>query len=182
MLDAEFIRQGFLANAGALAPQTEGFHARMISDSCLKAISRSNHAARQTATVAGRATRTVWERILEALAERPAEANQRWVAKKLGISQPAVALWNKPGGYPTMDNAVELARVLNVNVEWLLTERGPKRPIPQDATAQRLWDIWPELDEGDKRELIGMALGTLRRRQQEAGEEITSRSGTSLTK
>lgn len=81
-----------------------------------------------------------------------------------------------------MDNAVELARVLNVNVEWLLTERGPKRPIPQDATAQRLWDIWPELDEGDKRELIGMALGTLRRRQQEAGEEITSRSGTSLIK
>jgi hypothetical protein len=79
------------------------------------------------------------------------------------MSQGSVSLWNKPGGFPTFENTISLANLLNVNVEWLLTERGPKRPLPLDATAQRLWALWPRLDDVTKGELVGIASGRLRR-------------------
>jgi DNA-binding XRE family transcriptional regulator len=83
------------------------------------------------------APRTVWIRIKEALEEERLPATQVYVAKKLGVTQPAITLWNKPGGFPTLENSISLAEHLGVNVEWLLTERGPKRPLPQDATAPK---------------------------------------------
>lgn len=104
----------------------------------------------------------------ETLEERRLPTNQRFVAKRLDVSQPAVALWNKPGVYPAMENAVELAKLLDVNVEWLLTERGPKKPLPQDAPAQELWRIWSLLDDVTKGKLIGIASGTLQRGQDSA--------------
>lgn len=112
--------------------------------------------------------RSFWSRAKEALEDKRLPATQAYVAKKLGLSQPAVHLWTKPNGYPTLENTISLAEHLDVNVEWLLTERGPKRPLPQDATAQRLLDAWSKLSEGDKRELIGTALGMLRRADTEA--------------
>lgn len=90
---------------------------------------------------------------------------QTGAGKLIGVSQPAVNDWTL-GKYPTMENALALAAKLNVCVEWLLTERGPKKPLPQDATAQRLWELWPQLDDVTKGELIGMASGMLRRRQE----------------
>jgi transcriptional regulator with XRE-family HTH domain len=114
------------------------------------------------------APRTVWIRIKEALEEARLPATQVYVAKKLGVTQPAITLWNKPGGFPTLENSISLAEHLGVNVEWLLTERGPKRPLPQDATAQKLWDMWPRLTDGDRRELLGVASGMLRRPEEPA--------------
>jgi transcriptional regulator with XRE-family HTH domain len=107
--------------------------------------------------------RTFWARVKESLDEAGMTSTQAYVARKLNLTQPAITLWNKPGGYPTLENTISLAQHLNVNVEWLLTERGPKRPLPQDATAQKLWDMWPKLTDGDKRELLGVASGMLRR-------------------
>jgi transcriptional regulator with XRE-family HTH domain len=140
----------------------------MISDTDLIATSRSCLTTVHTWRVVKPTPRTVWARVSETLQERRLPTNQRFVAKRLGVSQPAVALWNKTGGYPTMDNAVELAKLLDVNVEWLLTERGPKRPLPQDAPAQELWRIWSHLDDVTKGKLIGIASGSLQRGQDSA--------------
>jgi hypothetical protein len=118
--------------------------------------------------------------VVEVLTEQRFPTNQRWVAKKLNLSQPAVALWNKPGGYPTLDNALELAKLLNVCVEWILTERGPKRPVPGDSWAEQMWAMWPHLTEGDRRELAVRAEGFLRRRREEQDESYPA-TGTSLT-
>jgi hypothetical protein len=107
--------------------------------------------------------RTFWSRVEEALRERGLPTTQVYVAKHLKISPPSVNEWTRLGGYPTIDNTISLSAHLGVCVEWLLTERGPKRPLPQDATAQKLWDLWPRLTDGDKRELVGMASGMLRR-------------------
>jgi transcriptional regulator with XRE-family HTH domain len=109
--------------------------------------------------------------VKEALEDRRLPATQVFVAKRLGVKQPSISEWNSEGGFPTIDRAVELANWLGVTVEWLLTERGPKRPLPQDATAQRLWDIWPELDDVTKGELVGTALGRLRRPQDDTPEK-----------
>lgn len=108
-------------------------------------------------------TKTFWTRVEEALRERGLPTTQVYVARFLHIKPPSVNEWTRIGGYPTIENTISLAEHLGVNVEWLLTERGPKRPLPQDATAQRLWDLWPRLSEGERHELVGMASGMLRR-------------------
>jgi hypothetical protein len=96
---------------------------------------------------------------------------QTAAADLVGLKQPSVQEWKKPGGYPTMENAVTLAHKLNVNVEWLMTERGPKRPAPTDSYAQLLWSMWTDLNEGDKRELVVRAEGWLQRRSQDEAED-----------
>lgn len=102
--------------------------------------------------------RTFWERVKEVLQDAGLPDTQKYVAEKiLQVKQPSISDWNKPGGFPTVQNAVLLAQHLNVCVEWLFTERGPKRPAPQDVAAQRLWDVWPFLDDVTKGELIGLA-------------------------
>jgi transcriptional regulator with XRE-family HTH domain len=119
--------------------------------------------------------RSFWDRVCEAMQDAGMKPTQTGAAKLINISQPSVAEWKELDGYPTMANAVELARKLNVNVEWLLLERGAKRPIPTDALAQRLWDMWGNLDEGTKHELVGLATGRLRR--SEAATPISGAKG-----
>jgi hypothetical protein len=65
-------------------------------------------------------------------------------------------------GSPTMARAREIAEKLDICVEWLLTERGAKRPKPEDEQASRLWELWPRLDLGTRGELIGMAIAKAR--------------------
>lgn len=107
--------------------------------------------------------RTFWDRVVEAMQDAGLKPTQTGAAKLVGISQPSVAEWKEVDGYPTMSNAVTLAKKLGVCVEWLLLERGPKHPIPEDPLAQRLWGMWPLLDDGTKHELVGLATGRLRR-------------------
>jgi transcriptional regulator with XRE-family HTH domain len=95
---------------------------------------------------------------------------QTGAGRLIGLSQPSVNDWTL-GSYPTMENAIALAEKLNVTVEWLLTERGPKRPLPQDALAQELWDMWPQLDATTKGRLIGIASGLLQRLEEDAPEK-----------
>jgi hypothetical protein len=106
--------------------------------------------------------------------------SQTGAGRLIGISQPSVNDWTL-GKHPTMENAIALAAKLNVNVEWLLTERGPKRPVPSDSYAQKLWALWPELSEGDKRELFARAEGWLQRRQ-DGQEDDRQPSRTGLAK
>lgn len=109
--------------------------------------------------------RTFWERVQEALRDKGLPTTQKHVADRiLHISQPTVSDWNKPGGYPTLENAISLAQHLNVCVEWLFTERGPKRPIPEDPLAQKLWDMWPNIDTEAKGMMVGIAMSRVQPR------------------
>jgi DNA-binding XRE family transcriptional regulator len=102
--------------------------------------------------------RTFWARVKEALRDRGLPATQTYAAGIAGVSQPSISDWNKQGNAAELANALKLAKRLGVCVEWLYTERGPKRPgRPDDALAQRLWDLWPRLPEDVKAEIIGHA-------------------------
>lgn len=101
--------------------------------------------------------RTVWERLKEALSESKLPTTQQYAAGLAGVKQPSVSDWNKPGKGPEMDTAIRLAVRLKISVEWLLTERGPKRPVPIDSTAEALWELWPHLDESEKQDILGWA-------------------------
>jgi hypothetical protein len=128
-----------------------------IGDSYFSSIGDTNGCTVQALPMAKKLVRTFWARAKEALAEARLPATQVFVARFLGVAQPSISDWNKPGGFPTLENGIRLAQKLNVCVEWLYTERGPKRPIPDDPVAQRLWDAWPLLDDVTRGELVGIA-------------------------
>ena len=77
--------------------------------------------------------RAFWLRVQEAMRDQGKKPTQAAVAKLVGIKQPSVNKWAK-GGLPTMETVVDLAERLNVSVEWLLTERGPKRPLDAESS------------------------------------------------
>lgn len=58
----------------------------------------------------------------------PAErGRQSALAKAFGVTPNAARKWLLGDGYPEMEVAVRLAEWADVNIEWLLTGRGPKR-------------------------------------------------------
>lgn len=50
---------------------------------------------------------------------------QRTLAKKLNIKQPSVSKWLTGKGFPTTEKTIDIANVLGVSAEWLMTGKGP---------------------------------------------------------
>lgn len=113
--------------------------------------------------MARKPARTAWARIKEALIEAGYEGKQSEIEAIFGIKQPSVSEWNRIGVTPALDNAIAIGLKLNVCVEWILTEREPKRPgPPADPIAQELWNLWGRLDPEDKQRVLGFAEGRAR--------------------
>lgn len=102
--------------------------------------------------------RTTWERIQEGLRDAGLPDTQKSVENHFGIKQGSISGWNRVGGGPSLPNARKIGSRLNLCVEWILTERGPKRPgPPMEPAAQTLWDLWGRISEGDRHEIVGFA-------------------------
>jgi hypothetical protein len=110
----------------------------------------------QHAFAMAKQVRSVYERAMEALAERfPKERpTQGKLAAIAGIKQPSVNDWKD--GYPAMDTAIRAATGLGVCVEWLLTERGPKRPAESDDPTLAL--LLSQLDDRQKARLARLVV------------------------
>lgn len=107
-----------------------------------------------------RPQRSAWARVKEALIEAGYKGVQSDVEKLIGIAQSSVSEWNRVGVTPGLENAITLGLKLNVCVEWILTERGPKRPgPPPDPLAQELWSAWPRIPQEERPIVVGFALG-----------------------
>lgn len=140
-----------------------------IGDSYPESIGRTYTDPEHTQNVSRGTHRTVWARLKEALHDRGLPQTQAYAAKLAGVEQPSVSDWNKPGNYPTMENAVLLCKRTGVCVEWLLLERGPKYPGPPgDRFAQEVWSLWGDLSADDKRDLVGHARWLQGRKEQTA--------------
>lgn len=99
--------------------------------------------------------RSVYERAMEALKERfpTQKPTQGKLAQVAGIKQPSVNDWKT--GAPGMDTAIRTALALGVCVEWLLTERGPKRPPEGGDPTLAL--LLSQLDDRQKARLARLA-------------------------
>jgi len=102
--------------------------------------------------------RSFLERAVEALGERyPREKpTQRRIAQLAGVSQPSANEWGEVGRGPAMHTGIRLAKALGVCVEWLYTERGPKRPGAAGETDDDLSPIleaWPDLPPDVRRQV-----------------------------
>lgn len=157
LADADTASKVHLRSPRALEPCIESFHRGRVSDfPIVDAIGRSY--LRFGEALAIMAKRSFYDRAMEALRERyPRQRpTQVLLAALAGVKQPTVTEWRI--GYPTMETAVRLATALDVCVEWLLTERGPKRP-PKGApdSLGPLSAIWSELSERQKSEIARYA-------------------------
>ena len=76
--------------------------------------------------------------------------SQEQLAKKMSISQSAVAKWEANNGLPDVDNLKALARLLNVSVDYLLDDsnimafiRKLRKKIEPDPDAPKyILTIW----------------------------------------
>lgn len=102
--------------------------------------------------------RSFYDRAMEGLRERfPRDKpTQGKLAALAGVKQPSVNDWKE--GSPAIDTGVRLAESLGLCVEWLYTERGPKRPAKASPdTLGPLSPIWGELNERQKAQLAKYA-------------------------
>lgn len=105
--------------------------------------------------------RSFFERAMEGLIEKyPKEtARQARLAQLAGVKQPTVNDWKE--GAPAIDTGIRLAKALGLCVEWLYTERGPKRPgvanTDGDQYLSPILEAWPELDDELKRQIAKYA-------------------------
>lgn len=124
-----------------------------------KAIGRSYGLVTHNWGMAKPRERTFLDRALEALKERyPRERpTQTRLAKITGVSQPAVFEWGLPGRAPDHAKVLKLATELNVCVEWLYTERGPKNPQKATDSPEPFLRDWDKLDPEVRRQIARYA-------------------------
>ena len=83
--------------------------------------------------------------------DRGLDPTQKAAGELIGIRQPSVHKWTK-GGQPSMEHVTALAAKLNVCVEWLYLERGPKHPL--DAESSYLLNTFTALKSARLRDKV----------------------------
>ncbi len=71
------------------------------------------------------------------------EGRQTFVARMFGVSQKGARKWLEAEGFPTLETAIQIARKLNISLEWLMTGRGPKRIMDhENIELARMIELW----------------------------------------
>jgi transcriptional regulator with XRE-family HTH domain len=106
------------------------------------------------------AKQTIYDRLMQAYAEKyPAEATtQKVVGERLGIAQSDISRYKTGERLPRWERVIGVAVELNIAVEWLLTGRGPKRPIQElPPGIEELLEFWDKLPPEAQSTVIGYA-------------------------
>jgi transcriptional regulator with XRE-family HTH domain len=101
-------------------------------------------------------TTEFWNRLTTAFAEAGMETSQSAIARSLELGQSAVAKWAHGVGLPTLRKSIQIAKITGVNVEWLITGRGPKKEQggSVDETTKQLLERLAEASPEDRREIL----------------------------
>lgn len=101
--------------------------------------------------------RSFLERAFEAYRDRYRQKpTQEKIAKIAGVTQPAAREWDLPGRAPEHAKVLKLAMELNVCVEWLYTERGPKHPAV-DAESDPFLRQYSQLDQDTRSQIVRLS-------------------------
>jgi transcriptional regulator with XRE-family HTH domain len=85
----------------------------------------------------------------------PAErGRQTALAKQFNLTPNAVRKWLLGEGMPELDVAIAVAKWANVNFEWLMTGRGPKRGTLVETRALVLGEAVQDLPDPDRQQAI----------------------------
>lgn len=102
----------------------------------------------------------LYRRILEGFQRRwPNEKpTQSVMQQRLGVGQSDLSRYKSGERTPTLKQAIHLAEKMGVSVEWLLTGRGPRVPLPDiPESLEELAAIWGKLPEKVQIEITGYA-------------------------
>ena len=89
---------------------------------------------------------TVADRIR--VARRRARLSQTQAAIAIGVHRGTFAHWERGGGHlPNAGNVIQLAKILKVGHDWLMTGRGLMDPEPVETSAVRLECFARSIDE-----------------------------------
>ncbi len=88
--------------------------------------------------------------------EVPVRGRQRQLATLFGVVPNAARKWLVGEGLPNLDQVIAIAKWGQVNVEWLLSGRGPRRGnlVPMDAVV--LDEMFRSMPTAERRESIAM--------------------------
>lgn len=106
------------------------------------------------------AENTFYARLMGAFGEKfpGLPTTQKSVGKQLGIDQSDLSRYKTGDRLPTLERSITLATELEVSVEWLLTGRGPRKPLQTlPPGIEELLDFWDKLPPEAQRDVIGYA-------------------------
>ena len=106
------------------------------------------------------------ERFRQALsASRYADYSNEKFGGVLGVTKQAISQWKRGDAIPGIATAIELAKALDVSIDWLLTGRGPMRVIESkmDPNTQLLVVAFENLSHEAKKEVLGYMAYVLER-------------------
>jgi transcriptional regulator with XRE-family HTH domain len=101
---------------------------------------------------------TFWDRLEEASRDVGLPSGLSDIGRELDVWPSAVQKWRDGTALPAQKNLIALAQTRGVNVEWLLTGRGPKLSEKEmDAATRELLAIWTKLDKQAQERLLTAA-------------------------
>lgn len=112
----------------------------------------------QTLRVHKAPTQTFWDRLEEASRDVGLPSGLSDIGRELDVWPSAVQKWRDGTSLPAQKNLIKLAQTRGVNVEWLLTGRGPKlSENAMDASTRELLSIWTKLPKDAQERLLRAA-------------------------
>ena len=85
--------------------------------------------------------------------------SQSKLAKKIGVNQTTIARWEDDNRVPTIDNAVDVSKALNIPLEKLLgTDLSKESDFKIDDDIDVLLSAYKELSDSDKEFMKNMII------------------------
>lgn len=101
---------------------------------------------------------TFWDRLEEASGDVGLPFGLSDIGREVDVWPSAVQKWRDGTALPAKKNLIALAQTRGVNVEWLLTGRGPKlSEDAMDAATREMLSIWTKLDKPAQERLLAAA-------------------------
>lgn len=86
--------------------------------------------------------------------ELPERGRQTRLGKRFGVTQTAARKWLSGDGLPEYEKSIELAAWAKVNLEWLMTGRGPKRGHLVDTKSLVIGEALSAMPPDERREVL----------------------------
>jgi transcriptional regulator with XRE-family HTH domain len=94
------------------------------------------------------------ERFRGLLSSRPDELPQSELADKLGVRRQSVSHWKTGNMYPSLDNVIEIARIYDVSIGWLVGVENSKGDFAANKPTEGIASILPDTYTPDEAELV----------------------------
>ena len=104
----------------------------------------------------------------------PLHGRQAELGRLFGVSSNGARKWLQGKGMPELAMCIRIAKWADVNLEWLCTNRGPKRALAVDMSAIALSEAMDYLPPPDRHELLGFFKYKLEKQSSKtsAGERV----------